>query len=44
MWNVTGDSLIEELDVQDSARVVVAEGVTLKVGEKEYTDCVIEAE
>ena len=44
VWNVTGDSLIEELDVQDSARVVVAEGVTLKVGEKEYADCVIEAE
>ena len=44
VWNVTGDSLIEELDVQDSARVVVAEGVTLRVGEKEYTDCVIEAE
>ena len=43
-WNVTGDSLIEELDVQDSARVVVAEGVTLRVGDKEYTDCVIEAE
>lgn len=44
VWKVEETSVISSLDIQDDARVVVPEGVTLTVGSTEYTDCTIYAD
>ena len=42
-WQVTGTSLISSLTIQDSASVVIPEGVTLTVGGEVYTNCTLAA-
>jgi len=44
VWQVTGTSLITSLNLSDSARVIIPEGVTLTVGGTEYTDCTLTAD
>ena len=44
VWQVTGTSLITSLNLSDSARVIILEGVTLTVGGTEYTDCTLTAD
>ncbi len=41
VWNVTGTSLIDSLTLEDGARVIVPEGVTLTVNGTAYTGCVL---
>ena len=43
VWQVTGTSVVSSLDLSDSARVIIPEGVTLTVGGIEYTDCTLTA-
>ena len=43
VWQVTGTSLITTLTIEGDSQVVVPAGVTLTVGEKVYTDCVLNA-
>ncbi len=43
VWEVSGTSLITSLEIGGDARVIVPEGVTLTVGETQYTDCEITA-
>ena len=44
VWNVTGTSKIASLNIEGDANVIVPEGTTLTVGDKEYTTCTITAE
>ena len=43
VWQVTGTSLITTLTIEGDSQVIVPAGVTLTVGEKVYTDCVLNA-
>ena len=44
VWQVTNTSRIASLNLSDSARVIVPEGVTLTVGGTEYTNCTLTAD
>ena len=44
VWNVTGTSLIASLSIEDDARVIVPEGITLTVNGVDYTDCTLTAD
>lgn len=44
VWTVKADSVIDSLDVQDGAQVVVPAGVTLTVGAEAYTGTTITAQ
>ena len=44
VWQVTGTSVVSSLDLSDSARVIIPEGVVLTVGGTEYTDCTLTAD
>ena len=44
VWQVTGTSLIDSLNLSDEAQVIIPEGVTLTVGESSYTSCVLTAD
>lgn len=44
LWNVTDTSVITSLSIEGDAQVVIPSGVTLTVGDTEYTDCVLTAE
>ena len=41
VWNVTGTSLIASLTLEGDSQVIVPAGITLTVGEREYTDCTL---
>ena len=43
-WTAAGTSLITSLTIEGDSTVTVPEGVTLTVGEKTYTDCVLTAD
>ena len=44
VWNVTGTSLIASLTIEEDARVIVPDGITLTVNGTEYTDCILTAD
>ncbi|MCF0133431.1 MAG: hypothetical protein HUJ72_06155, partial [Blautia sp.] len=44
IWKVTGTSLVQSLSIEGDAQVVVPEGITLTVGENEYTNCTLTAD
>jgi len=44
VWYVDGTSVITSLTVEDDARVVVGSDATLKVGDEEYSNCIIVAD
>ena len=41
VWNVTGTSLSASLTLEGDSQVIVPAGITLTVGEREYTDCTL---
>ena len=41
VWNVTGTSLISSLTIEDDARVIVPDGITLTVNGVNYTGCTL---
>ena len=43
VWNVTGTSVISSLKLEGNAKVIVPAGVSLSVGNSEYTDCELTA-
>jgi hypothetical protein len=44
VWNVTGTSMISSLTIEDDAKVIVPEGITLAVNGVEYTNCTLTAQ
>ena len=44
VWNVTGTSLISSLSIEDDAKVVIPENITLTVNGTEYSGCTLTAE
>ncbi len=43
VWNVTGTSLVSALTLEGDSQVIIPEGITLTVGETEYTGCTLTA-
>jgi len=41
VWNVTGTSLIASLTIEEDARVIVPDGITLTVNGVNYTGCTL---
>ena len=44
VWTVTWTSMISSLTIEDDAKVIVPEGITLAVNGVEYTNCTLTAQ
>ncbi|MBQ3981853.1 MAG: hypothetical protein II631_07390, partial [Treponema sp.] len=44
VWNVTGIPLIASLTIEEDARVIVPDGITLTVNGVDYTGCTLTAD